>query len=144
MYLYTFHRTLLLEIRCREASCLLLSLLLLFVYILPYSPYLLPHFAFVLTIYTCICIIIAVVHKIWLPIIFSYPEGQGLSLCNIYKHYSCITYTLSRRKNVKCSESVRRSKRILCCGQIPRLVRILSISVRMLYPLTMAVPLVGE
>ena len=52
--------------------------------------------------------------------------------------------TFSRRKKAKCSESVRRSNRILCCGQMPRLVRILSVSVRILYPLMVADPLVGE
>ena len=51
--------------------------------------------------------------------------------------------TLSLVKKLKCSETVKRSKRMLCWGQIPRLFLIWSISVRMLKPLIIASPLVG-
>uniref|UniRef100_A0A6B0UZA4 Secreted protein n=1 Tax=Ixodes ricinus TaxID=34613 RepID=A0A6B0UZA4_IXORI len=50
---------------------------------------------------------------------------------------------LSRPKNHRCSATVRSSKRTLCCGQVPRLRRIASISLRTSRPQMKAVPLVG-
>ena len=51
--------------------------------------------------------------------------------------------TLRRTKKLRCSLTVRRSNRTLCCGHIPRFLLIESMSVKMLQPLIRAVPSVG-
>ena len=51
--------------------------------------------------------------------------------------------TFSLRKNLRCSLTVSRSNKMLCWGQTPRLLRIWSISVRILCPLIVADPPVG-
>lgn len=51
--------------------------------------------------------------------------------------------TLRRVKKARCSLTVRRSNRMLCWGQIPKLLRMESISDRMLNPLISAEPKVG-
>uniref|UniRef100_A0A1X7TTD6 Uncharacterized protein n=1 Tax=Amphimedon queenslandica TaxID=400682 RepID=A0A1X7TTD6_AMPQE len=51
--------------------------------------------------------------------------------------------TLSLAKKLKCSDTVSLSNRTLCCGQIPKLYRIKSISLTTSSPLIAALPSVG-
>ena len=52
-------------------------------------------------------------------------------------------YTFNRAKKVRCSRTVSLLNNTLCCGHSPRLSLTPSISLIMLCPLMMALPLVG-